>query len=236
MVNSLQALFQAIATATSEQALRHCLMDSMGDHFGVQRWGVYLLENHDHLASVDVVGVSDAFVERYEQLGRAVDPVMRYVIENHAPAHEELVLPGGRWKQSDLYQRCCSEYDHEHIMTGPIVGQGHLIGTIHFARMAGPPAFDAKDLANLGAVCSHVSACLAALRRSSAYSLPDNLWAKQLTPRERQIADLVAKGLTNAEIGTELWITQNTVKQALKRMFRKLEVSARAELVAKLRD
>ncbi|MBE9242894.1 LuxR C-terminal-related transcriptional regulator [Synechocystis salina] len=236
MVNSLHALFQAIATATSEQTLRHRLMDSMGDHFRTERWGVYLLDNHDHLASVDVIGVSDSFVERYEQMGRAVDPVMGYVMENHAPAHEELVLPGGEWKQSALYQYCCSEYDHEHIMTGPIVGQGHLIGTIHFARKTGARAFDAKNLAELGAVCSHVSACLAALRRSSAYLFPDNLLAKRLTLRERQIADLVAKGLTNAEIGTELWITQNTVKQALKRMFRKLEVSARAELVAKLRN
>ena len=235
MVNSLHLLFQAIATATSEQALRYHLMDSMGEHFGIQRWGIYLLDDRDHLASVDVVGVSDAFVERYEQLGRAVDPVLRYVIENHAPAHEELVLPRGDWKQSDLYTRCCREYNHEHIMTGPIVGQGKLIGTIHFARVVETPAFGVQDLANLGAVCSHVSACLAALRRSPSSSFLDNSWAKQLTPRERQIADLVAQGLTNAEIGTELWITQNTVKQALKRMFRKLEVSARAELVAKLR-
>ena len=57
-----------------------------------------------------------------------------------------------------------------------------------------------------------------------------------LTSRELQIADLVAQGLTNAEIGTELWITQNSVKQALKRIFRKLNVSARTEMVAKLRE
>ncbi len=31
-----------------------------------------------------------------------------------------------------------------------------------------------------------------------------------------------------------LWITENSVKQALKRMFRKLEVSSRAQLVAQL--
>lgn len=42
--------------------------------------------------------------------------------------------------------------------------------------------------------------------------------------------------MTNAEIGAELWITQNSVKQALKRMFRKLDVSARTEMVAKLQD
>jgi DNA-binding CsgD family transcriptional regulator len=57
---------------------------------------------------------------------------------------------------------------------------------------------------------------------------------RRLTPRELQIADLVASGRTNAEIGHELWITENSVKQALKQMFRKLRVSSRTEIVARL--
>lgn len=118
-------------------------------------------------------------------------------------------------------------------MTGPIVGQGQLIGTVNFARIGSVPAFDQLDLANLGAVCTHVSARLAELRNQP--SVPNPL-LQCLTPREVQIANLIAKGLTNAEIGAELWITQNSVKQALKRMFRKLGVSARTEMVAKLRD
>jgi DNA-binding CsgD family transcriptional regulator/GAF domain-containing protein len=234
MASSLHPLFQSIATAPSEQALRHRFMDGVSEYFGVQRWGIYLLDEQGRLAGFDVMGVSDAFVDRYETIGRSVDPVLQYVLDHHTPAHEELVLPGGGWKQSDLYQRCCSEYDHEHIMTGPIVGRGQLIGTTHFARVADTPAFTAHDLAGLGAVCTHLSACLAALRTQS--SGPSSLLFKQLTPREIQIANLVAKGLTNKEIGAELWITQNSVKQALKRMFRKLDVAARTEMVAKLRD
>jgi DNA-binding NarL/FixJ family response regulator len=118
-------------------------------------------------------------------------------------------------------------------MTGPIVGRGQLIGTIHLARVGDTPPFSSNDLASLGAVCTHLSACLAELRSQSS---PSSSVFKQLTPREVQIANLVARGLTNAEIGAELWITQNSVKQALKRMFRKLGVSARTEMVAKLRD
>ena len=60
------------------------------------------------------------------------------------------------------------------------------------------------------------------------------LKSDRLTSREVQIAELVAQGRTNAEIGAELWITENSVKQALKRMFRKLKVSSRAEMVAQL--
>ena len=232
MVNSLQPLFQAIATAPTAQAMRYRFMDGVSEYFGVQRWGVYLLDDEQHLASFDVVGVSDAFALRYEQIGREVDPVLQYVIENHAPAHEELVLPIGAWKFSELYQRCCAEYAHEHIMTGPIVGNGQLIGTIHFARVGDTPAFNSHDVVRLGAVCTHLSACLAGVRTQSA----PNFLAHSLTPREIQIAKLVAKGLTNAAIGLELWISQSAVKQALKRMFLKLEVSSRTEMVAKLRD
>ena len=234
MVSSLHPLFQAIATAPTEQALRLRFMDSVSEYFGVQRWGICLMDDQNHLAGFDVIGVSDAFVERYEKIGRAVDPVLQYVLENHAPAHEELVLPVGGWKRSELYQRCCSEYEHEHIMTGPIVGGGQLVGTVHFARIGNTTAFNSHDLVHLSAVCTHLSACLAQLRTQP--QTISSLLLKPLTPREVQIANLVAKGLTNAEIGTELWITQNSVKQALKRMFRKLEVSARTEMVAKLRD
>ncbi len=119
-------------------------------------------------------------------------------------------------------------------MTGPIVGDGRLIGTVNFARVGHTPAFNTLDVARLGAVCSHFSTRLATLRRSPTVVTDSR--CQRLTPREVQIAHLVAQGLTNAAIGAELWITQNSVKQALKRMFRKLEVSARTELVAVLRD
>ncbi|MBE9101862.1 LuxR C-terminal-related transcriptional regulator [Vacuolonema iberomarrocanum] len=234
MVSSLHSLFQAIATAPTEEVLRARFMDGVSEHFGVHRWGIYLFNDQNRLASFDAVGVSDAFAERYEAIGRSVDPVLQYVLENHAPAHEELVLPVGSWKSSELYQRCCVEYDHEHIMTGPVVGRGRLVGTVHFARINHTPAFNPVDLSRLGAVCTHLSACLAGLRRPGA--IAPNPSFKHLTPREIQIANLVAKGLTNSEIGAELWITQNSVKQALKRMFRKLKVSSRTEMIAKLQN
>jgi DNA-binding CsgD family transcriptional regulator len=234
MANSLQYLFQAIANARDEQELRRRYMDRVGEHFGVQRWGIYLLNEQSRLAEVDVHGVPDVFVERYEEVGRVLDPVMRYVVERHAPAHEEMVLPPGGWKQCDLYKHCCSRYDHEHIMTGPLVGGGSLIGTVHFARVSGTPGFVAEDIADLGALCLHLSACFATLRTQP--TRVNSPLISRLTPRERQIAELVAQGLTNAEIGVALWITENSVKQALKRIFRKLNVSARAQMVARLQD
>ena len=232
MVELIHSFYQNLAAATTKSELRSCLIDNISQYFGVQRWGLYLLDEDNNLASFDAVGVSSQFVARYDAIGKAVDPVLQHVLNYHAPAHEEMVLAPGQWKQSKLYRRCCAEYDHEHIMTGPIVGDGNLIGTIHFARIGYTPAFTSLELANLGAVCLHFSACLAKLRLSSEKNI--QLLDRYLTPREIQIANLVAKGMTNANIARELWITNNTVKQALKRMFKKLNVSSRTAMVVKI--
>lgn len=236
MANSLHNLFHAIATAKNEHQLRMRFMDNIGEHFDVQRWGIYLFNEDSSYSAVEVYGVPnvDNFVELYAQVGRNVDPVLRYVTERHAPAHEEMVLPPGGWKQCELYQNCCAYYDHEHIMTGPIVGKGKLIGAIHFARIGETPAFNDQNIVDLSSVCIHLSANIAALQAQQNIFISPS--SNPLTPREIQIAQLVARGLTNKEIGTQLWITQNSVKQALKRMFRKLEVSSRTEMVSKLQD
>jgi DNA-binding CsgD family transcriptional regulator len=52
-----------------------------------------------------------------------------------------------------------------------------------------------------------------------------------LTPAERPVADLAARGLTNVEIAEELFISRNTVKTHLTRVFDKLGVSSRRELI-----
>ena len=52
-----------------------------------------------------------------------------------------------------------------------------------------------------------------------------------LTRREREIAQLVSEGLSTKDIAERAFISQNTVKQHLKRVFTKTDVRSRAELV-----
>ena len=51
-----------------------------------------------------------------------------------------------------------------------------------------------------------------------------------LAGREIAIAQLAAEGYSNREIGEKLFVTQNTVKTVLKRVFEKLDISSRAML------
>ena len=55
-----------------------------------------------------------------------------------------------------------------------------------------------------------------------------------LSPQELQIARLAAEGLSNREIGERLYLSPRTVGSHLYRIFPKLEITARAQLAAKL--
>ncbi len=55
-----------------------------------------------------------------------------------------------------------------------------------------------------------------------------------LTPREREVAQLLTRGATNEEIARALWISRHTVKDHVKAVYAKLGVGGRAELSAKL--
>lgn len=52
-----------------------------------------------------------------------------------------------------------------------------------------------------------------------------------LTPREEQVVALVADGLSNREVADELGLSDNTIKKYMLRIFDKLGISTRVELV-----
>jgi pimeloyl-ACP methyl ester carboxylesterase/DNA-binding CsgD family transcriptional regulator len=71
----------------------------------------------------------------------------------------------------------------------------------------------------------------AAVRRAERRSNYGYGW-DALTPAEREVAGLVAQGLTNAEVADRLRTSRFTVDGRLRRVFTKLEVSTRVELTA----
>ncbi|QLE57126.1 LuxR C-terminal-related transcriptional regulator [Nostoc sp. TCL26-01] len=214
---SLQNLLQAIAHAHDQEELQQDIMAQVGEYFAAQRWRLFF---HDQLALLPV-----QFQSVFQRaLSVESNPVLRYLVEHHAPVHEGLVVSPKAWRL------ICPRADHYHVMLGPIVSNGNLIGGIGLTRDRSHPAFDTQNLADLSALCLHLSTRLTIISAQIKPSLKTDC----LTPRQIEIAELVAQGLTNAEIGSTLHITEHSVKQALKRIFRKLDVSSRAEMVAQL--
>ena len=218
MTNSLATIFEAIALTETEQEIRQQIMPQIGECFAAKRYQLFLLDR----LSAKVSGLFKL------AMSPDYNPVLRYIMENHAPVHEGILVSQSQW------QSICPRFDHGHVIAGPIVADGKVVGGLGMTRDRFSQEFDRQDIVNLSALCLHLSTHLAKIKSEKVKLSSTN--TRLITPREVEIAELVAQGFTNAEIGKNLWITENSVKQALKRIYRKLNVSSRAAMVARLAD
>ncbi len=104
---------------------------------------------------------------------------------------------------------------------------------IHRSRQAGD--FTRRDVAVLDVMIPHLAALLHSITvvESTCLSL-DGLRSRfagfGLSERERDVAALVAGGLSNRHVARRLFISELTVKDHLKRIFRKLDIERRSQL------
>ncbi|WP_328525143.1 response regulator transcription factor [Kribbella sp. NBC_00359] len=81
------------------------------------------------------------------------------------------------------------------------------------------------------AIASRVLAYFAAGRAG-----PEVAPFPELTDREREVLDLVARGLTNAAIARRLFLSDKTIRNHVSNVFTKLHVAGRSEAIARARD
>jgi DNA-binding NarL/FixJ family response regulator len=86
----------------------------------------------------------------------------------------------------------------------------------------GAPAFAEHARTELGRV---------GLRRAPAQGAPS-----ELTPTELRVAELAGSGLTNREVASKAFMSPKTVQANLARVYRKLGITSRAELGARMAD
>jgi len=93
--------------------------------------------------------------------------------------------------------------DEEFVSSLRLLAAGQVVAT-------GPAVSTLADVAKTGA--------------------PSQVGQQLLTHREAQIAELVARGLTNSDVANKLDLSEGTVKVHIRNIFRKLGMSNRAEL------
>ena len=133
----------------------------------------------------------------------------------------------------DSFQSTANELGYTgpqlHVFAAPVIGPAGWFATILCGSVR--PQSAAKSL-ELALLATHLAAWCAAHGTSRVPELSESSW---LSKRQFRIAQLAVAGQTNAEIGTALGISINTVKMRLKQAFSRLGVTSRDELSRLLR-
>lgn len=83
-------------------------------------------------------------------------------------------------------------------------------------------------------VMSTLAAFMGKLRPAEAPSSADSSFLQVMTERELEICHLLAKGLTNSEIASQLYLTEGTVKNYVSKIYDKTDIRDRATLAVYL--
>jgi pSer/pThr/pTyr-binding forkhead associated (FHA) protein len=129
--------------------------------------------------------------------------------------HAELRKEGGVIIVTDLGSSSGTELNGETIVGPAVIRHGDRVGF-------GP----------LTATFEDPAAAAEAEDETMVFSLPKVETGPHLSPRQQQVLERMAEGMTNAEIGAELGVTERTVKAYAQELYDKLGVRNRAGAVA----
>jgi DNA-binding CsgD family transcriptional regulator len=128
------------------------------------------------------------------------------------------------WRESPMYVDHLGADGIMHDLMCPLPSVGTRSRRLLFFRGPGPDFTD-RDRDVLVLLRPHLADVL---RRSSARA-----GAADLTPRQRELMQLVAAGRSNTEIARQLVVSPHTVRKHLENVFERLGVSSRTEAVAR---
>ncbi|MGS0894002.1 response regulator transcription factor [Burkholderia stagnalis] len=234
------------AAADWQRALRTCV-DAFDAFASPSAVVFYRLDGSGEPADFELFGMPESMHRTYVARYRMLDPLhpSRCAAGERAVVTLASQLPDERREASAYWTRFLRRHDVADVVEIWLRDAGLTIGAFSLLRFgvhgAGGDAggngtagrFAPGEIDALARLQPVVEAALSPLLRARR-GIHRIGCEERLTYREEQIARLVRDGRSNKEIARDLALGQPTVKTHLMRMFRKLGVSNRTELVGAL--
>ncbi|AOJ29038.1 helix-turn-helix transcriptional regulator [Burkholderia seminalis] len=230
------------AAADWPRALRACV--EVFDAFASPSAIVfYRLDQSGEPADFELFGMPESMHRTYVARYRMLDPLhpSRCAAGERAVVTLASQLPDERREASAYWTRFLRRHDVADVVEIWLRDAGRTIGAFSLLRFG---TGDASGHSTSGRFAPGEIDALARLQPMAEAALGPLLRARRgihrigceerLTYREEQIARLVRDGRSNKEIARDLALGQPTIKTHLMRMYRKLGVSNRTELVGAL--
>ncbi|MGY6123806.1 helix-turn-helix transcriptional regulator (plasmid) [Paraburkholderia strydomiana] len=168
------------------------------------------------------VNVDSDHVRRYTTWYQHNDPMTAQLCKMRRATLVEEVMDRPALEKSEFYNEFLAQDGLHHGINVFVFDGDRQLCDLRIWRSRNRPQFEVRDKLVLDAVQPFL--CRAVKRRAGS--------ATGLTDRESEIAQLVAKGCTDQDIGRLLCISLSTVRTHLRRVMDKKGFSNRAELAA----
>jgi len=188
----------SLSAAASLDDLQRTFVAGFPRVLDAQMYGYDLVDPRTGRAERSVtVNVSDAFVARYEDEARAIDPVLAHALDTGRPAYNLALMSPQEWEESAVYRRAYGMHRIRHVVEVPVFGADGVIGGLHFAETDPERDFCPPQIALAEAVAEVLGDTIDALRtrdrvereRDEALAALD-LTATPVVTSERDAPDL----------------------------------------------
>lgn len=237
--DDLARVFAVLAEDCSDAEIRLQLGRALlrllrSDYFGSFVWQT----EQDCFRSGVWLNMDDANVNRYEQYFQFNDPITHRLRVRRCPTLVNQVI-----EQSELMR---TEFYNDFLLKDGLHYGVHLhafdsdtnIGDLRIWRGRTRENFDMDTLRLLALVQPAFTLALKRVRSRQAFMQSNDLDAlllhRALSPKEREIACRVRDGLTDRQIASEMNVAITTVRTHLSRIFKKLNMHHRGQLIRHL--
>jgi len=146
----------------------------------------------------------------------------------------EDLIPLEQYEREPYYNEFMHRHGFYYQMAAFIINNGKLLGGIAFVKPESDKPFTLKDVTSLEIITRYLSEYMANYYKEKKLTEEKNFNQACISNKEREVIELVQKGLSNKEIAQTLYISIYTVKKHLQNIYKKLNVPNRTSLCYKL--
>ncbi|MCK8825419.1 LuxR C-terminal-related transcriptional regulator [Fuchsiella alkaliacetigena] len=200
----------------------------------------------DRFSKFITVNIPSETVQSYIEYYQFIDKLKEKTFDSTNPIKSTQIMDYSEWKHTEYFSDFLQANNYYYLCGTDVHYQKELLITISLIRNQKSSDFNEEELLYLKTLEPHIanqaySLIIANISNSFspnliAQKLNNNLQSYDLSQRELEVAKLIIKGLTNQQIAAELFISINTVKKHLYKIFNKTKVNSKGELISKLLD
>lgn len=244
---ALSSLLGLLSEDASEQQVRLGVGQAMlqlleADYFASFVW------DHDanSFGHGITINMDPANLARYQQYYQFHDPITHLLRERRVPTLVTQVMAQRDLVKTEFFNDFLDRDGLYHGVNLHAFANQRHIGDLRIWRHRRRPAFQKDTLDLLTMLNPAVTASLERRRSSGLALATESLAANRLAPqsnmatglsiREGEVAERICRGYSDKEIAAELNIGFSTVRSHVDRIFQKLAVRTRTQLVARLKS